>query len=49
MSSACLQEVKNNIKLKCCHLKKWSRSFMRSSNYRALKGKNLVFWIGGHL
>ena len=24
-------------------------SFMRGSNYRALTGKNLVFWIGGLL
>ena len=24
-------------------------SFKRSSNYRALTGKNLVFWIGGRL
>ena len=24
-------------------------SFTRGSNYRALTGKNLVFWIGGRL
>ena len=25
------------------------RSFMRGSNYRALTGKNLVFWTGDHV
>ena len=49
MSSGRLQEVKNNEKLECRHLKKWSRSLTRGSNYRALTGKYLMFWIGGRL
>ena len=53
MSSGRLQEVKNNNKKNMSSPPKvvavayvrWS--FTRSSNYRALTGKHLVFWIGG--
>ena len=50
------KEVKNNRKSITVRPKKWSRavahrrwSFTRASNCKALTGKVLVFWIGGHL
>ena len=55
MPSGRLQEVKNNRKSLTVRLKKvvqvnyrrWS--FTRVSNCKALRGKILVFWIGGRL
>ena len=39
MSNCRIHEVKNNEKLYCRHLKKWSRSLTRGSNYRDLTRK----------
>ena len=56
LSSGRLQEVKNNGQLLTGRRKKWSRSLTGGGrllevpiNCRALTGKILVFWIGGHL
>ena len=45
MSSGCLQEVKNNVNI----LIPSPQQVVVVMSCRALTGKILVFWIGGHL